>query len=126
MRAWIVEVARKLLRDEGTGARDRNQISFLFQQLGLLAEAQEISEHTLTLQRQQQPQKSRRFFGLLKAKETDPDVAQTYGNMANVYNQQGDYAKALDYYEKALSIKLKALGQEHPRVEQDSQYYTYL
>ena len=40
----------------------------------------------------------------------------TYNNMASVYDSQGIYAKALEYYEKALAIWLEALGANHPDV----------
>ena len=41
--------------------------------------------------------------------------------MANVYNKQGKYDKALEYYEKSLVIKLKKLGDDHPSVA-DTKY----
>ena len=41
-------------------------------------------------------------------------VATTYNNMAIVYNDQGKYDEALAMYEKALSIRLKKLGDDHP------------
>ena len=34
--------------------------------------------------------------------------------MANVYNKQGEYEKALEWYEKGLEIQLKTLGPNHP------------
>ena len=34
--------------------------------------------------------------------------------MAFVYYSQGEYAKALEYYGKALAIEEKVLGKEHP------------
>ena len=36
--------------------------------------------------------------------------------IANVYDSQGDYAQALLWYEKALAIKEKVLGKEHPDI----------
>ena len=36
--------------------------------------------------------------------------------MANVYIKQGDNAKGLELYEKALAISLEALGTNHPNV----------
>ena len=33
-----------------------------------------------------------------------------------IYDNQGAYPKALEYYNKALAIHLKVLGQEHPDV----------
>ena len=43
-----------------------------------------------------------------------PSTATTYNNMAGVYYSQGNYEKALDYYEKALKIFEEKLGSEHP------------
>ena len=34
--------------------------------------------------------------------------------MALVYDNQGEYEKALEWYEKGLEIKLKTLGPDHP------------
>ena len=34
--------------------------------------------------------------------------------MALVYDNQGEYEKALEWYEKGLAIKLKTLGPNHP------------
>eukprot|EP01049_Picozoa_sp_SAG25_P007820 SAG25_NODE_661_length_6096_cov_3.735201_1_plen_348_part_00 len=47
MRAWVVGVARGLLRREGTGIDDRNQIGELFRKFGMHAEALEVHEGTL-------------------------------------------------------------------------------
>ena len=38
----------------------------------------------------------------------------TYNNMALVFKKQGDLGQALEHYHKALAIKEKALGPEHP------------
>jgi hypothetical protein len=38
--------------------------------------------------------------------------------MALVYKAQGDYARSLEYNEKALAIDLPALGPDHPYVLQ--------
>jgi len=38
--------------------------------------------------------------------------------MANVYDSQGNYEKALEYYGKALTIKLASLGDKHPSTAQ--------
>ena len=37
-----------------------------------------------------------------------------YHNMAGVYEDQGDYEKSLEYYVKALAIRERVLGPEHP------------
>jgi tetratricopeptide (TPR) repeat protein len=34
-------------------------------------------------------------------------------NLANVYYRLGDYAKATEFHERALAIKLKIFGEEH-------------
>jgi len=43
-----------------------------------------------------------------------PDTASTYNGIAGVYSNQGEYSKALEWYEKALAIYEKVLGKEHP------------
>ena len=42
------------------------------------------------------------------------DTVTTYNNIALVYQDQGDYVKALEYYKKALAIREKVQGPEHP------------
>ena len=37
-----------------------------------------------------------------------------YNNMAVVYSYQGEYEKAMEYYGKALAIRERVLGTEHP------------
>ncbi len=48
--------------------------------------------------------------------ENHPDVATSYNNMGLVYDAQGDYAKALEYHNKALKIRLATFGENHPDV----------
>jgi tetratricopeptide (TPR) repeat protein len=43
-----------------------------------------------------------------------PDTATTYNNIAVVYDDMGDYDKALEYYEKAKEIYESKLGKDHP------------
>ena len=43
-------------------------------------------------------------------------MASSYNNVGNVYNRQGQYELALEYYQKALEIDIKVSGQEHPDV----------
>jgi tetratricopeptide (TPR) repeat protein len=43
-------------------------------------------------------------------------VAGTYNNMAVVYQSQGHYERALEYYQKSLDITIKVVGHDHPRV----------
>ena len=37
-------------------------------------------------------------------------------NIGLVYSDLGDYSKALDFYQKALEIRIKILGMNHPLV----------
>ena len=43
-----------------------------------------------------------------------PSTATSYNNIGGVYDNLGDYDKALEYYSKALAICEKVLGPEHP------------
>ena len=45
-----------------------------------------------------------------------PNVATSYNNIGYVYYNQGDYAQALEYYNKALEIRLSVFGDSHPDV----------
>ena len=40
--------------------------------------------------------------------------SELYHNLAVVYRGQGEYAKALEYYEKARAIRERVLGTDHP------------
>ena len=41
-------------------------------------------------------------------------VSVLLNNMAGVYQEQGDYDKALEYYDKALEVRERVLGSGHP------------
>ena len=43
-------------------------------------------------------------------------MARTYVNMANVYNSQGHYERALEYYQKSLDIEIAVVGHDHASV----------
>jgi tetratricopeptide (TPR) repeat protein len=45
--------------------------------------------------------------------EEHPNTAITYNNIALVYFHQGEYAKALEWYQKAITIYEKVQGKEH-------------
>ena len=42
------------------------------------------------------------------------NTATSYNNIGLVYDEKGDYGKALEYHQKALTIREKVLGTEHP------------
>ena len=45
-----------------------------------------------------------------------PDVAASYNNIANIYDDQGKYEDALVQYQKALEIQTRVFGSDHPDV----------
>ena len=48
---------------------------------------------------------------------THPDVAQSLGNLRELYRDQGKYAEAEPLYQRALSIFEEVLGSEHSHLE---------
>ena len=55
-----------------------------------------------------------------------PDVATSLNNLAELYCDQGQYAKAEPLYKRALAIWEKALGPEHPDVATSLENYAPL
>ena len=51
---------------------------------------------------------------LLTDKETQTELATSYNNLAGLYKSMGAFEKAEPLYDKALSIREKVLGEEHP------------
>ena len=45
-----------------------------------------------------------------------PDVGESLSNLAGLYEDEGDYAKALPLYQRAIAIREKSLGPNHPVV----------
>ena len=45
-----------------------------------------------------------------------PDTADSYNNIAVIYENNRDYTQALEYHRKVLNIYLKIYGEEHPFV----------
>ena len=54
-------------------------------------------------------------IGYLKdAIRLDPEYGEAYNNIGLAYDRKGEYDRAIEYYQKALKIDIKKLGQEHP------------
>jgi tetratricopeptide (TPR) repeat protein len=53
-------------------------------------------------------------------------VATSLDNLANLYYAQGKYAEAEPLYQRALGIREKALGPEHPNVATVLENYAVL
>ena len=49
----------------------------------------------------------------LKYRPESGEAATSYNNIGLVYYAQGNYAQALEFYNKALAIQLKVLGENH-------------
>ena len=52
----------------------------------------------------------------MKQIELKPRVLFPTSALPKVYKDQGQFDKALEYHHKALPIRLKALGENHPEV----------
>ena len=50
----------------------------------------------------------------LKYRPESGEAATSYNNIGFVYDAQGNYTKALECHNKALAIRLKVLGENHP------------
>ena len=46
----------------------------------------------------------------------EPELATTYGNLANVHRDRGEYAAASELYERALELHRRQHGPDHPLV----------
>jgi tetratricopeptide (TPR) repeat protein len=55
-----------------------------------------------------------------------PDVAKSLNNLAALYYNQGQYAKAKPLYQRALAIWEEALGPEHPALAKALENYAHL
>ncbi len=53
-------------------------------------------------------------------------MAASLNNLAELYRAQGKYAEAEPHYQRALVIREKALGPEHPQVAQSLENYATL
>ena len=50
--------------------------------------------------------------------ERHPDTAPSLNNLAELLDEQGDYAAAKPLYEQALAIRKAVLGERHPDTAQ--------
>ena len=55
-----------------------------------------------------------------------PNTANSLNNLAVLYNNQGRYAQAEPLYQRALAIREKALGPDHPSTVSTKVNYTLL
>ena len=53
-------------------------------------------------------------------------MATSLNNLANLYHDQGQHAKAEPLYQRALAMREKALGSEHPNVATVLENYAIL
>ena len=116
MRGWFLEQAVAWVENEerrgGNGSVDLRLVE-LYEGVGLMLE--QFGKHDAALVEY--------YYG--KALVIDektlgkdhPDTAQTYNNMANVFESKGEYEKALEYYGKALVIFQLRLGEDHPNTK---------
>ena len=66
-----------------------------------------------------------KYYAILQEQGKEKDdlaTADFYDEYGWAFTYQGQHDRALEYYEKALAIRLDTLGAEHPEVT--SSYYT--
>ncbi|CAF0814736.1 unnamed protein product [Didymodactylos carnosus] len=78
-----------------------NQLGCIYQFMNQPAKATEHLEKSLEIDRQHLP---------------EADSAGTYNNLGSIYDDQGDYEKALLYYNKALGTELNAPNSDQIRM----------
>ena len=84
-------------------AKELNRRAFELHGAGRYEEAIPLAERALAIRE--------KVLGL-----EHPDVAQSLGNLAEIYRAKGDYRRAERLHQRALAINEKALGAEHPSV----------
>ena len=107
------EVVRKNLEETAEHATYASEAAYLLLQAfpqeygtaGDLALAARLAPHA---------ESAAEFCAKLCADKEKVTAADLYGNLGNYYWFAGDYAKALEMHRKALAIKEKVLGTEHP------------
>ena len=100
IRAKIPEI--KNIKKWQLKSRVAGDIGLLLNRLGEYPQAQELQRISLELN--------------LQHRKDSVELANCYNNIATVYGKQGKYDQALEYYQKALKIRLKKLGANHPDV----------
>jgi len=57
------------------------------------------------------------LIDMIKRLKITPNIVTCYYNIGEVHDKRGDYAKALEYFQKALTIQQTVLGENHPNVQ---------
>ncbi len=53
---------------------------------------------------------------------SDPSLPTSYGNLDLVYDNMGEYSKALAYFEHALDISQRSVPPNHPNIQDFREY----
>ena len=75
-------------------SRSLNSVAFAYDEIGRYAEARAMAEKAVAIQ-------------LAELGPNHPEVAVCYNNLGNIASDEGDLARASDYYHRALAIREK-------------------
>ena len=73
-------------------SRSLNSLAFAYDEIGRYAEARALAERALAIQ-------------LGELGPSHPEIALCYNNLGNIASDEGDFARATDYYRRALAIR---------------------
>ncbi|CAK9102754.1 Nephrocystin-3, partial [Durusdinium trenchii] len=108
--AWLHEATERLA--EGRWGEETRANADFLNHAGLLMNSADKRAVALKYY-----ERSREIYVKVHGGEDHPSVAATLGNMAVVYEAQGDLRKALETYQRSLDIDVAAYGTEdHPSV----------
>ncbi len=95
----------------------RKKIKSQFRKIARELTATELNDRALALWGYGYYTDVSKAIALLKqAIQIDPEYSEAYNNLGLAYRSNGDYDRAIEYYQKALKIDLKQLGPDHPDV----------
>jgi tetratricopeptide (TPR) repeat protein len=77
-------------------SRSLNALAYAYDELGRYAEARALAERALAVQ-------------IAELGPGHPDIALCYNNLGNIASDEGDLARASDYYRRALAIREKTV-----------------